>query len=105
MEFWMVALNYVPREPPTNDWVVLKDSNGKGPNLSLRKVSERRSGRRSRLHLDLYTHHQKDEVERLIDLGAERYPWDYCAEDDFVVLADPDDNLFCVVQLPAESDN
>ncbi|MGH9630470.1 MAG: hypothetical protein ACRD7E_19330 [Bryobacteraceae bacterium] len=27
-----------------------------------------------------------------------RYPWKYKPGDDFVVLADPDDNLFCVVQ-------
>jgi biopolymer transport protein ExbD len=30
--------------------------------------------------------------------GARRYPWRYSAGSDFVVLEDPDGNLFCVVQ-------
>ena len=94
MAFWMAALNYVPREPATDGWVVLTDSTGKGSNLSLQKVADKRSGPRGRLHLDLYTHHQKEEVERLLLLGARRYPWRYEPGDDFVVLADPDDNLF-----------
>lgn len=100
MTFWMEALTYVPREPATNDWVVLADPNSQGSNLSLRKVANKRGGPRSRIHLDLYTHRQKEEVERLLLLGAKRYPWNYNANDDFIVLADPDDNLFCVVQLP-----
>jgi Glyoxalase-like domain len=62
-------------------------------------MPEKRTGKRSRLHLDLYTSDQKSEVERLIMLGATRYPWRYRPDDDFIVLADPDDNLFCVVQV------
>ena len=38
------------------------------------------------------------QVERLIALGATRYPWRYRPGVDFVVLQDPDGNLFCVVQ-------
>jgi len=30
---------------------------------------------------------------------ATLYPWRYKPDDDFIVLADPDDNLFCVVQI------
>jgi hypothetical protein len=48
--------------------------------------------------LDLYAENQKEEVERLVSLGATRYPWRYVPGDDFVVLEDPDGNLFCVVQ-------
>ena len=59
-------------------------------------------GRRSWLHLDLYTNDQEAEVERLIKLGATRYPWRYRPNADFVVLEDPDGNLFCVVEV-AES--
>jgi len=36
-------------------------------------------------------------VQRLIDLGATRVDWDYPDDADFVVLADPDGNLFCVI--------
>lgn len=99
LEFWQAALHYVPREPPHNGWVVLRDPTGNSPNISLDKVPEQRTGKRSRLHLDLYTENQQEEVERLIALGATRYSWRYTPGDDFVVLADPDDNLFCVVQI------
>jgi len=49
--------------------------------------------------LDLYADDRSAEVERLITLGATRYPWRYRPGADFVVLEDPDGNLFCVVQL------
>ena len=103
MAFWQEALHYVPREPAKGGWVVLRDPAGRGPNVSLDRVAARRVGRRSRLHLDLYTNDQKHEVERLIKIGAARYPWRYRPGDDFIVLADPDDNLFCVVQVAGEA--
>ena len=96
--FWQEVLHYVPREPAEDGWVVLRDPEGRGPNLSLDRVPERRMGKRSRLHLDLYTNSQEDEVRRLVHLGARRYPWRYRSGADFVVLEDPDGNLFCVVQ-------
>jgi hypothetical protein len=97
MEFWQAALHYTPREPARQGWVVLRDPDGRGPNLSL-QARERRSGKRSWVHLDLYTENREGEVERLIALGARRYPWRHRKEADFVVLEDPDGNLFCVVQ-------
>ena len=100
LAFWQEALHYAPREPAEGGWVVLRDPEGRGPNISLDKVPEPRSGRRSRLHLDLYTDDQAAEVERLMALGAKRYAWRYKPHDDFVVLEDPDGNLFCVVQVP-----
>ena len=37
-------------------------------------------------------------MARLLALGAERVDWDLYPEDaDFVVLADPDGNRFCVI--------
>jgi len=99
LAFWQEALHYVPREPAKSGWVVLRDPVGKGPNLSLDQVPERRSGKRSRLHLDLYANDREREGERLVHLGAKRYPWRYKPHDDFVVLEDPDGNLFCVVQV------
>jgi len=97
LAFWRSALGYVPREPTKGGWVVLRDPKGRGPNVSLNQVPTKRTAR-SRLHLDLYTSDQKGEVERLIALGAARYPWRYRPGADFVVLEDPDGNLFCVVQ-------
>jgi catechol 2,3-dioxygenase-like lactoylglutathione lyase family enzyme len=101
LAFWSEALRYAPREPATEDWVVLRDPGGRGPNVSLDRVPpEKRLKSRGRLHLDLYTAEQEAEVERLVALGARRYPWRYGPGDDFVVLEDPDGNLFCVVQKP-----
>ncbi|GAC1460439.1 MAG: VOC family protein [Candidatus Limnocylindrales bacterium] len=99
LAFWQAALHYVPREPPTDGWVVLRDPAGRGPNVSLDRFPEKRTGRRSRLHLDLYTSEREGEVTRLVGLGAARYPWRYRPGDDFVVLEDPDGNLFCVIQV------
>jgi hypothetical protein len=70
----------------------------KRTNVSLDQVPDRRSGKRNRLHLDLYTSDQEREVERLIKLGARLYPWKYQPDDDFIKLLDPDGNDFCVVQ-------
>lgn len=96
--FWQNALHYVPREPASNGWCVLKDPTGSGPNISLDQAPTMRTGQRSWIHLDLYTSDQKQEVDRLLTLGAKRYPWRYEPGQDFVVLEDPDGNLFCVVQ-------
>jgi catechol 2,3-dioxygenase-like lactoylglutathione lyase family enzyme len=103
LSFWQEALHYVPGTPVENGWVILCDPNGQMPNISLDQIPKKDfevgvKKRRSKLHLDLYTKNQESEVERLIKIGATRYPWRYKPGDDFVVLEDPDGNLFCVVQ-------
>jgi catechol 2,3-dioxygenase-like lactoylglutathione lyase family enzyme len=103
LAFWQDALQYVTTKPAEGGWVILRDPDGTGPNVSLDQSPERHSGKRSRLHLDLYTTDQKGEVERLVKIGATRYPWRYEPDADFVVLEDPDGNLFCVVQVPTET--
>ncbi len=98
LSFWSEALHYLPREPASGGWVVLRDPTGKGPNVSLNKVLEgEKLVGRNWLHFDLYTEDQKGEVGRLLKLGARRHPQTYEPEDDFIVLEDPDANLFCVV--------
>jgi predicted enzyme related to lactoylglutathione lyase len=99
MSFWMQALNYQPREAPGTDWVVLRPVDGAGPNLSLDK---RHSAVHlpPRIHLDLYTHDQAGEVDRLLALGATRIDWPRPPGADFVTLEDPEGNRFDVVQLP-----
>ena len=52
------------------------------------------------MHLDLYTEDQAGEVERLIALGATEVHWDKRPPDaDYVILADPEGNRFCVVDI------
>ena len=102
LAFWQEALHYIPTRPAKDGWVILRDPAGGGPRVSLDQTAEKRSGKRSRFHFDLYTTDQKAEVERLVGIGATRYPWRYKPDDDFIVLEDPDGNLFCVVQVPPE---
>ena len=96
--FWSAALDFVPRDDPTTgDFVLLRPRDGVGPNLSLDRV-------RSellippRIHLDLYAEDQAAEIERLKALGATEVHWDKLPPDaDYVILADPEGNRFCVV--------
>ncbi len=97
LAFWQEALRYVPREPAQGGWVVLRDPEGKNPNVSL-NYAPIRSKRRNRLHLDMYTDNREAEIDRLLRIGAKRHRQRYKATDDFRVLEDPDGNLFCVVQ-------
>ena len=99
--FWQEALHYVPREPPEPDWVVLHDPGHNNVNVSLQQVPEKRVGK-NRLHLDLYSDDPHAEVERLLGIGATRHPRTPEPDDDFVVLQDPEGNLFCVVDKPAD---
>jgi len=96
--FWQDALHYVLREPAKSGWAILRDPAGRNTNVSLNQVqpSEKLTGR-NWLHFDLYASDQNGEVERLLSLGATRHPQEYDPDDDFVVLEDPDGNLFCVV--------
>lgn len=96
--FWTAALGYVVRNAdPT--FAVLTDPRRRWSNVSLQLTEEPKQGR-NRLHLDLYATDQPSEVARLEGLGATRAPWDYPPDADFVVLADPDGNEFCVIQSP-----
>jgi Glyoxalase-like domain len=97
LAFWQAALHYEPKYPPKpDDWALLRDPKGTGVNVSLQAVPEKRSGK-NRLHLDLYATDQSAEVERLLALGATRFPRDPEPNEDFVVLEDPEGNLFCVI--------
>ena len=99
LAFWQEALHYATREPAKGGWAVLRDPAGRNANVSLNQVSvsEKLTGR-NWLHFDLYTNDRESEVKRLLKIGATRHPQTYEPDDDFVVLEDPDSNLFCVVQ-------
>ncbi|MEU1626889.1 VOC family protein [Streptomyces sp. NPDC020096] len=100
-DFWSQALGYVPRDGEVkDDWTVLVPADGSGAALAL-GLSATPVQEHPRVHLDLYAGdatEQAAEVTRLIALGAERVDWDSYPEDaDFVVLADPEGNRFCVI--------
>ena len=99
--FWTSALDYLPREVPSDDFVLLRPRNGVGPNLSL-DLHHSELQPPPRIHLDLYTADQSGEVERLMGLGATAVVWDKRPSDaDYVILADPEGNRFCVVDITA----
>jgi catechol 2,3-dioxygenase-like lactoylglutathione lyase family enzyme len=86
--FWRNALGYVA--DPTNP-AFLRSERG-GMRLHLDETD--------RMHLDLWADNQDEqlaEVDRLVSLGATRVEWEYPDDADFVVLADPEGNLFCVI--------
>ncbi|MFY9579162.1 MAG: VOC family protein [Gaiellaceae bacterium] len=98
-EFWEEALDYVRRDVSSDDFMLLRPRDGVGPNLSLDQV---RSTLQipPRIHLDLYTEDQAGEVERLKALGATEVHWDKRPPDaDYIILADPEGNRFCVVDI------
>jgi predicted enzyme related to lactoylglutathione lyase len=101
MEFWAAALDYVPRDRSSDDFVLLRPKDGVGPNLSLDNVPSKVQIP-PRLHLDLFTEDQAGEVERLKALGATEVHWDKRPPDaDYIILADPEGNRFCVVDITA----
>jgi catechol 2,3-dioxygenase-like lactoylglutathione lyase family enzyme len=90
-EFWGRALGYTPRSEGS---LTLVPKEGHGPAVNLDETDQ--------MHLDLRVAsaaEQRAEVERLIGLGAKRVDWEYPDGASFVVLADTEGNLFCVVNV------
>lgn len=101
--FWAAALGLSADEPSgDNHFTKLHDHDGH--TVVSVQASEHPAESEPRLHLDLYTLDRDDqlgEVERLVSLGARRVHWrHYPPGCDFVVLADTENNLFCVVDHP-----
>ena len=99
IKFWSQALNYRLSREPDVDFAILIPKDGKGIQLSLNAAIT--SAKPKRHHIDLFTDEQEREVNRLLILGATRVDWKYEPDADYVVLADPDGNTFCVVQVPS----
>ena len=96
-EFWAAALDYVSPVENSDDWVLLRPRDGVGPNLALDQHHSQVQVP-PRFHLDLYTDDQIGEVKRLLALGATEVHWSKRPPDaDYVILADPEGNRFCVV--------
>jgi predicted enzyme related to lactoylglutathione lyase len=95
--FWSRALDYVPRDRDDPTFVLLRPRDGIGPNVSLDRWHAKVQVP-PKIHLDLYAEDQEAEVERLIGLGATRVEWKRKPRDaDYVILADPEGNRFCVI--------
>ena len=99
LAFWTGALGYVLRDGEHDGrFAVLVPADGGPGALLALMVNDTPPEPRPRVHLDLYADDQQAEIERLVGLGASEVDWDLYPEDaDFVVLADPEGNRFCVV--------
>jgi predicted enzyme related to lactoylglutathione lyase len=94
--FWEEALGY-ERRIRREDFILLAPTDRAGPNVSLDRVRSTVQVP-PRIHLDLYAEDQAAEVDRLIRLGATEVHWDKRPPDaDYVILADPEGNRFCVI--------
>jgi catechol 2,3-dioxygenase-like lactoylglutathione lyase family enzyme len=91
--FWTRALDLKPG--PLVDGGKFRVLGGERVNLSLQIADTPVSGR-DQMHLDLYSDDQAGEVSRLVALGARHVRDNHDPEDDYVVLADPEGNLFCI---------
>jgi catechol 2,3-dioxygenase-like lactoylglutathione lyase family enzyme len=100
--FWTAALGYVVRDTE-DDFVILTDPKRRWANISLQLWPEPKQSR-NRVHLDLYSNNQMAEVQRLESLGAVKLKWDYPPDADYVVMADPDGNEFCIIDSAYSQD-
>ena len=102
--FWTQALGYRVLESNDADVISLTPADGSGPDIDIIAVPERKSVK-NRLHMDLRSARgstQEQEVERLLALGAVRADVGQGPGVDWVVLADPEGNEFCVLRRSAE---
>jgi predicted enzyme related to lactoylglutathione lyase len=76
-------------------------ADGTGFELLLQQVPDAKTTK-NRMHLDLRVPGLEAEVARVLGFGARRVTDDPIEEDGWIwhVLADPDDNEFCVLQPP-----
>jgi len=96
--FWTAALDYEVGHRD-GDFAILRPRDGAGPNVSLDQVRAPVQIP-PKIHLDLYAEDQAAEVERLKGLGATEVHWDKRPADaDYVIMADPEGNRFCVVDV------
>ncbi|MDF2822901.1 MAG: glyoxalase [Mycobacterium sp.] len=69
-----------------------------GPNLAFQHVDDLTPGK-NRIHVDFSASDMEQEVARLVALGATEHDRQSFGDDfQWVVLADPDGNLFCIAQ-------
>jgi hypothetical protein len=92
-EWWAKALDgqVNPIAPPF--FVVV--SRPSGPGLAFQKVDDPTPGK-NRVHIDFSTSDVGAEVKRLVELGAAETGRGNFGDFEWVVLADPDGNAFCV---------
>jgi hypothetical protein len=94
--WWAEVLGYRLLSEGIDEAVIGPDAAAR-PQLLFNRVAEAKDGK-NRLHLDLDPDDQEAEVERLVDMGARKVDIGQGDDLDWVVLADPEGNEFCVLR-------
>ncbi len=99
--FWTQALGYKRAMGEDGVWCALVDPDGEGLAVGLQVRDDPKGpDEANRMHLDLMTDDVDAELTRLLGLGATRMEaWPYPPEATFVVLRDPSENEFCVIEI------
>ena len=99
--FWAGVLGYAAGSATGGHYRSLTPESEEGIEVLLQQVDDEKHGK-NRLHLDLRTADLAAEVSRILGLGASLLTSRPVEEDGWRwhVLADPDDNEFCVLQPP-----
>lgn len=92
--WWSMVLGW-PHDVDDDGDVVLHPPDGSGPDWLFLRVEDKRSVK-NRMHFDFTPDDQQSEVDRLLSLGAHRVDIGQGVQD-WVVLADPEANEFCVL--------
>jgi catechol 2,3-dioxygenase-like lactoylglutathione lyase family enzyme len=93
--WWAEALGYqVVAEKPKE--VEIRRKPDELPGLIFVPVPEGKAGK-NRLHIDLRPDDQEAEVERLVNMGARHVDIGQGGTANWIVLADPEGNEFCVL--------
>ena len=96
-EFWCAVLDW--RITDTEPGLVEISGDEPGPTILFAEVPETKTVK-NRLHIDVNPRdrEQAAEVERILGLGARRVDVGQGEDVSWVVLADPEDNEFCVLR-------
>lgn len=95
--FWEQLLAY-ERRFDKGGHIYLVDPTGVGPHFYVQQVPEK-ANEKNRLHLDIVVPDLDAAVAHAVELGATRVNEQHTAFTRFEVLADPEGNLFCLVDL------
>src|SRR6266496_4971259 len=96
-DFWAAVLGWQIVEED-GDLISIGPADGAWPTIDVVKVPERKAGK-NRLHLDLRADGStaRQEVERLLSMGARPADVGQGPDVSWTVLADPEGNEFCVL--------
>ena len=94
VEFWKTALN-LEEKARFPDYVWLSGLSDNGPALAFQRVPEPREGK-NRIHLDLSSDDPAAFTQHVINLGGSHVEDHEMSGFHWMVLADPEGNVFCV---------